>query len=115
MGINVGRVRTYAFVYVAVAAALVGVFSVMINNTFWPTTGDGYLLPTLAAVFVGGNPTYGGSGTVFGAVIGAFIIGFIQTGIIAAGLTGFFTQFFYGLIMILALIGHRFNDSRYRS
>jgi simple sugar transport system permease protein len=115
MGINVGRVRTYAFVYVAVAAALVGVFSVLINLTFWPTTGDGYLLPTLAAVFVGGNPTYGGSGTVLGAVIGAFIIGFIQTGIIAAGLTGFFTQFFYGLIMILALIGHRFNDSRYRS
>ena len=49
-----------------------------------------------------------------GAAIGAFIIGFIQTGIIASGLTGFYTQFFYGLVMILSLIGHRFNDSRYR-
>jgi hypothetical protein len=27
---------------------------------------------------------------------------------VAAGLTGFFTQFFYGLILILALISHRY-------
>ena len=114
MGIDVGRVRTQTFIYVGLASALVGVLSTLINQTFWPTTGDGYLLPTLAAVFVGGNPTYGGVGTVTGAAIGAFIIGFIQTGIIAAGLTGFYTQFFYGLVMILSLIGHRFNDSRYR-
>ena len=34
--------------------------------------------------------------------------------IIASGLTGFFTQFFYGLIIILSLISHRFNQGRYR-
>jgi simple sugar transport system permease protein len=114
MGINVKRVKTMAFVYVGLSAAFAGVLSVLINNTFWPSTGDGLLLPVLAAVFVGGTPTWGGVGTVTGAVIGTFTVGFIGTGIIAAGLTGFYTQFFYGLVIILSLLGHRFNQPRYQ-
>ena len=69
-------------------AALAGVFSTMINFTWWPTSGDGYLLPALASVFVGGTPTWGGIGTVVGGAIGALIVSFIQTGIVSAGLDG---------------------------
>jgi ribose/xylose/arabinose/galactoside ABC-type transport system permease subunit len=114
MGINVSQVKTMAYVYIGMACALAAVFSVLINSTFYPTTGDGYLLSVLAAVYVGGTPTWGGVGTVIGGVIGAFSVGFIETGIIASGLTGFFTQFFYGLVIILSLISHRFNQGRYR-
>jgi simple sugar transport system permease protein len=114
MGINVERTRTLAYVFVGLSSAFAGVLSTLINSTFWPSAGDGYLLSTLAAVFVGGTPTWGGVGTVTGAVIGTFTVGFIQTGIIAAGLTGFYTQFFYGLVIILSLLGHRFNSPRYR-
>jgi ribose/xylose/arabinose/galactoside ABC-type transport system permease subunit len=114
MGISVRRTKTWAFILVGVSAASAGVMSTLINTTFWPSSGDGYLLSTLAAVFVGGTPTWGGVGTIGGAVIGAFIVGFMQTGIIAAGLTGFYTQFFYGLVIILSLVGHRFNAPRYR-
>ena len=114
MGINVERRKTMAYVYMGIAAAVAGVLSTLINSTFYPTTGDGYLLAVLAAVFVGGTPTWGGVGTVVGGVIGAFIVGFIETGIIASGLTGYYTQFFYGLIIILSLISHRFNRGRYR-
>ncbi len=114
MGISVARVRTMAFVYVGIAAGCVGILSNALNLIFWPNTGDGFLLSTLAAVFVGGTPTWGGVGTVTGAVIGTFTVGFVSTGIIAAGLTGFWTQFFYGLVIILSLLGHRFNQPRYR-
>lgn len=114
MGIDVDRTKILAFVYVGVASALAGIFTSLINNTFWPTTGDSYLLPSLAAVFVGGTPTWGGVATVSGAVIGATIIGFIETELIAAGLTGLTTQFFYGLVLILSLITHRFNQQRRR-
>lgn len=114
MGIHVNRTKIYAFALVGLASAFAGVLSTLINTTFWPTTGDGYLLPVLAAVFVGGTPTWGGVGTVPGAVIGAFIVGFIETGVIAAGLTGYYTRFFYGLIIILSLIGHKLNQPRYR-
>ena len=114
MGINVQKTRTLTFVYVGITAGFVGVMASLLNNTYYPTSGEGLLLPVLAAVFVGGTPTWGGVGTVAGAIIGAFIIGFIETGVIAAGLTGYYTRFFYGLIIILALIGHKFNQPRYR-
>jgi simple sugar transport system permease protein len=114
MGIDVNRIRIATFMYMGLGAALAGCFSVMINFTWWPTTGDGYLLPALASVFVGGTPAWGGIGTVAGGAIGALIISFIQSGIISAGLTGFYVQFFNGLIIVLALLGHRWNQARYR-
>jgi simple sugar transport system permease protein len=107
MGINSHRVKIAAFVLVGVASSIAGVLSVLINLTFFPTTGDGYLLPVLAAVFVGGTPTWGGTGTIAGAVAGAAIVGFIETGLIASGLTSFYTQFFYGLVIVLSLVGHQ--------
>lgn len=114
MGIDTKKVRVYTFVFMGFGAGLAGIFSTMINFTWWPTTGDSYLLPTLAAVFVGGTPTWGGIGTVIGGTIGAVIVSFIQVGIVSAGLDGFYVQFFNGLIIILSLIGHRWNQIRYR-
>lgn len=114
MGINVSMVRVKTFIFVGVGAAIAGVFSTMINFTWWPTSGDGYLLPVLASVFVGGTPTWGGVGTVFGGAVGALTVSFIQTGIVGAGLSGFYVQFFNGLIIILSLLGHRWNQIRYR-
>jgi len=114
MGIDTKRIRVYTFVFMGFGAALAGMFSTMINFTWWPTTGDSYLLPTLAAVFVGGTPTWGGIGTILGGTIGAVIVSFIQVGIVSAGLDGFYVQFFNGLIIILALLGHRWNQIRYR-
>ena len=42
----------------------------MVNFIWWPTTGDGYLLPAIASVFVGGTPTWGGVGTSEHASVG---------------------------------------------
>ncbi|SDB50177.1 ABC transporter permease [Bauldia litoralis] len=114
MGIDTKRIRVYTFVFMGFGAALAGIFSTMINFTWWPTSGDSYLLPTLAAVFLGGTPTWGGIGTILGGAIGAVIVSFIQVGIVSAGLDGFYVQFFNGLIIILALLGHRWNQTRYR-
>lgn len=114
MGINVNRTRIQVFVFTGIGSALAGIFSVMINFVWWPTTGDGLLLPVLAGLFVGGTPTWGGTGTVVGGTIGATIVSFMATGVIAVGLTGFYTQFFNGLIIILSLIGQRFNGIRLR-
>jgi simple sugar transport system permease protein len=56
----------------------------------------------------------GGVGTIAGGAIGALIVSFIQSGIVAAGLSGFYVQFFNGLIIILSLFGHRWNQKRHR-
>jgi simple sugar transport system permease protein len=110
MGINVRRTKLLAFVYMGAASGVAGVFSVTINANFYPTAGDGLLLLVLAAVFVGGTPVWGGTGTVAGAIVGAATVGFIETGIIAAGLTGNYTQLFYGFVILLSLVAHRISN-----
>jgi simple sugar transport system permease protein len=114
MGVDVNLVRVKVFGFMGLGAAFAGVISTMINFTWWPTSGDGYLLPVIASVFVGGTPTWGGIGTVSGGAIGALTVSFIQTGVVGAGWSGFYVQFFYGLIIILSLLGHRWNQARYR-
>jgi ribose/xylose/arabinose/galactoside ABC-type transport system permease subunit len=114
MGVNVNRVRIATFVFMGLGAGLAGIFTTMVNFTWWPTTGDGYLLPAIASVFVGGTPTWGGVGTIVGGAIGALIVSFIQSGVVAAGLSGFYVQFFNGLIIVLSLLGHRWNQKRFR-
>ncbi|MBA7477743.1 Ribose import permease protein RbsC [subsurface metagenome] len=114
MGIRVEQTKTLAYVCIGIGASLAGVFSTVIMKTFYAVSGQTYLLPVLAGVFIGGTPTGGGVGTILGGLIGALIITFIETGIIAIGFTGFWTQLFYGLIIILSLIMHRgYKRSKY--
>ena len=114
MGINVDRTRIFCFMFCGIGAAFAGIFSTLVNFTWWPTQGFGYLLLALASVFVGGTPTWGGVGTIFGAVFGSGVIAYMETGIVAMGWSGLWRQFFNGLIIILALLGHRFHGNRIR-
>lgn len=115
MGINVRLVKVVSFVYVGLASGLVGVLAILINNNFYPTVGDAYLLTVLAAIFVGGTPGIGGIGTVAGGIIGAFTVGFIESGIVAAGLTGYWTQFIYGIVIVLSLVTHRLYSPHHKT
>ena len=114
MGINVNAVKIKAFMFVGFGAALGGIFTTLITYTFFPTQGFGYLLLALAAVFVGGTPYWGGLGTIIGAVFGVGIIAYMEIGIVAIGWSGTWRQFFNGLIILLALLGHRLHGERVR-
>ncbi|MCS7220645.1 MAG: ABC transporter permease [Anaerolineae bacterium] len=103
MGVNVARVKMLTFAIVGLAAAFAGVVVSLEVLYFWPTLGEGYLLNTLASVFLGGTSVFGGAGTVFGTFVASFIIGAINAGIVAAGLTGFWTQLIYGLIIVISV------------
>ena len=103
MGVNVERTITYAYIVSGMGSAFVGVLSDLLQTTFWPTMGEGYLLATLAAIFVGGTPTWGGKGTIYGTVCGSLLLGIISTGIIAAGASGFWELIAYGLIIVIAI------------
>lgn len=103
MGINVDRVKILTFAIVGLAAAFAGLVQSLDVSYFWPTVGEGQLLNTLASVFLGGTSVFGGSGTIFGTFVASFIIGAINAGIVAAGLTGFWTQLIYGLIIVVSV------------
>lgn len=112
MGINTGQVRIRAFMIVGLISAFAGVLYSFHIAYFWPSTGEGYLLNTLASVFLGGTSVFGGTGTIFGTFLGAFIIGAIEAATVAIGLTGFWTQLIYGLIIVLSVIMHTYLRKR---
>lgn len=103
MGIRVDRVKFIVFMQMGFFASLAGILASLEVTYLWPSMGEGYLLRTLAAVFVGGTSVFGGVGTIFGTFIGALIIGSLEGGIVAIGLTGFWTQLIYGLIIVVSL------------
>ncbi len=103
MGINVNRVKTIAFMQTGFFAAFAGILSTLEVTYFWPSQGQGYLLTALAAVFVGGTSVFGGMGSIVGTFIGALIIGSLEAGIISIGLSGFWIQFIYGLIIMASV------------
>jgi len=103
MGINIDSVRSWVFIQMGIFAAFAGILSTLEVTYFWPSQGQGYLLTTLAAVFIGGTSVFGGMGTIFGTFIGALLIGSLESGIVAIGLTGFWVQFIYGLIILIAV------------
>jgi simple sugar transport system permease protein len=106
MGVNVDRTRMMAFAIVGLAAAFAGLLASLEVNYFWVNLGEGYLLRTLASVFLGGTSVFGGTGTVLGTFIGCFIIGAIEAGTVAIGLSGFWTQLIYGLIIVISVSMH---------
>ena len=103
MGIRVDRVKFIVFMQMGFFASLAGILASLEVTYLWPSMGEGYLLRTLAAVFVGGTSVFGGVGTIFGTFLGAIIIGSLEGGIVAIGLTGFWTQLIYGLIIVVSL------------
>ncbi|MDJ1006358.1 MAG: ABC transporter permease [Paracoccaceae bacterium] len=115
MGINVERIRVGVFIFSGIAAAITGAILVQMANMVWfPTSGKAYLLIALAALFVGGTPTWGGVGTIFGAFFGAMTVTLIPSGAVGAGFAGFWTDFLFGLVIIVTMIAHRFSGARVR-
>jgi rhamnose transport system permease protein len=61
------------------------------------------VLAVVAAVVVGGVNIFGGSGTLAGAALGALFLGFIANALILVGLSQFWLQAIYGVVILAAV------------
>ena len=68
-----------------------------------PTAGQGYELQAIAAVVIGGGSLTGGSGSVIGTLIGAFIMGLLSNGSDLLGINPYLQQAIIGAVIILAV------------
>jgi len=112
MGVNVRRVKTIVFMQVGFFAAFAGILASMEVLYFWPSTGEGYLMKSLASVFIGGTSVFGGAGTIFGTLVGSIIIGSLEAGIVSGGISGFWTKFIFGVVIVLSLTIYAFMNKR---
>jgi len=110
MGINVEATKIHLFTLNGVIAAFASLLLTLEMHTFWTTQGQGYLLPTMAAVFIGGTSIAGGEGLIFGTFFGAYIIGSLEAGVVATGIGGYWTALVTGLVMGASMVLNIFID-----
>jgi ribose transport system permease protein len=78
-GVNTRRVLVTCFVISGACAALGGILLSGWANRSFQAMGDPYLLPTIAAVVLGGTNVLGGRGTYLGTVAGVILITLLQS------------------------------------
>jgi len=106
-GIRVARNLLGAFVLSGALAGLAGVLFAARFGTVDASAGTGYELNVVAAVVVGGVAVFGGSGTVWGAGLGALLLTVIGSALAVLEINQFWQQAIVGALIILAICADR--------
>lgn len=80
-GVRVDRVEFAVYAISGLAAGLAGVLVASRLNAGYPRAGEFYELDAIAAVVVGGTSLFGGRGSLWGTLAGAFFIGILNNGL----------------------------------
>src|SRR6201991_2235476 len=102
-GVNVDRWKICIY---GVGGAICGIAGLLIAsrlNSAQPALGQGYELEAIAAVVIGGTSLSGGSGTILGTIIGAFIMSVLTNGLRIMSVAQEWQIVVTGLIIILAV------------
>jgi len=102
-GIKVGRNTTVAFLVSGALAGLAGVLFAARFGTVDAAAGTGYELNVVAAVVVGGVAVFGGSGTAWGAGLGALLLTVIGSALAVLDINQFWQQAIVGALILLAI------------
>jgi rhamnose transport system permease protein len=111
-GVRSGRRVLVAFVLAGALAGLGGVLFTARFGTVDATAGVGYELTVIAAAVVGGVAIFGGTGTVYGAALGALLLGTITSSLIVLRVEAFWQQAAIGALLLLAIALDRLVANR---
>lgn len=111
-GLDVRRRVLAAFVLSGALAGLVGVLYTARYGTVSSGVGSGIELQAVAAVVIGGVAIFGGSGTVWGAAIGAFLLVTINRALPSLGIEDFWQRAVVGVLILGAIVLDRLLANR---
>lgn len=103
-GINTKKVYFFAYTNMGFLTAIAGILTVARAASAQPTYGMFYEMDAIGACFIGGASAYGGTGSVFGAIIGALLMGVINQGMSIMGVDANYQKVVKGLVLLLAVI-----------
>jgi rhamnose transport system permease protein len=102
-GLNNARIVLGAYVGAGVIAALAGVLLGAQVGNINSLLANGIELQVLAAVVIGGVSIWGGSGSVYGAAIGAIVLATINNGLVLLEVQEFYRLLIQGAAIIAAV------------
>jgi rhamnose transport system permease protein len=111
-GIHVSRRVFCAFLASGALAGLAGVLYAARFGTIDAAAGTGFELQVVAAVVVGGVAIFGGSGSVYGAVLGALLLGTISSALTILKIDPFWNQAINGALLLGAIAVDRLLSLR---
>jgi rhamnose transport system permease protein len=111
-GIPVGRRVFAAFVANGAIAGLAGMLYAARFGTLDAVVGTGLELQVVAAAVVGGVAIFGGSGTVYGAAVGALLLQTMTTALVVLRINAFWQQAVVGALILAAISLDRVLVSR---
>lgn len=111
-GIAVKPVKVSIYMFSALTAGVTGVLEVGWLGGITTNLGQAMELTVIAAAVIGGANLAGGSGTAFGAIVGALLIEVIRNSLILLGISTFWQGAFVGSFIILAVGFERIRNFR---
>lgn len=103
-GVRVARTKIIVYSISGFCSALVGLIIASQLVAAHPLTGDTFELNAIAAVVLGGTSLAGGRGSIGGTLIGAFVIGVLNDGMVMMGVSSFWQNVIKGAVIVLAVI-----------
>jgi ribose transport system permease protein len=103
-GVNVRRWEMSAYVVAGTYAGIGGISYAAIYTTVLPAAGQGFELFAIAGAVIGGTSLAGGVGSVFGTLIGVFIMSVLSVGLPSMDLQSHYQTFFTGVVVIGAVL-----------
>jgi ribose/xylose/arabinose/galactoside ABC-type transport system permease subunit len=108
MGLRVGRTKIGVYTISGFCSALGGLLLSFYMLSGYGQHAQGMELDAIAAVVIGGTVLTGGSGFVFGTVLGVLVLGLIQTLITFQGdLSSWWTKIFIGVLLFAFIVLQR--------
>lgn len=108
-GVKVNRVKILVYMISGICAAVVGIIASSQLAASHPATGESWEMNAIAAAVLGGTSMAGGVGTIGGTIVGAFVIGVINDGMVMCGVSEFWQMVIKGLVIVLAVIIDQFQ------
>lgn len=102
-GVNVKRYLAGVYVVCGALAGLCGILMASRITSGNPTAASSYEMDAISAAVIGGVSMTGGSGSLVGTIIGAFILIVIQNGFDILGISPFYKQIVQGAIILFAV------------
>ena len=108
-GVKVDKVKILVYMISGICAAVVGIIACSQLAAAHPATGESWEMNAIAAAVLGGTSMAGGIGTIGGTIVGAFVIGVINDGMVMCGVSEFWQMVIKGLVIIVAVVIDQFQ------
>lgn len=103
-GVKVAKTQFLVFINMGLMSALAGLIYAARVNSAQPKAGVNFEFDAMAACYIGGASTSGGTGRIMGAVVGGLVLGVLNNGMSLLGVDNNWQMAIKGFVLLFAVV-----------